>query len=83
MPSKDVYNDPGIGDVKYGLMSKKVAENMWPHARYPQDHVAQHGPSGSEFDRAMRNEITIVEALDAMDAYLQEQENTARERLAA
>ena len=45
VPSKDVYNDPGIGDVKYGLVSKRVAEGMWPYARYPQDHVAQQGPA--------------------------------------
>ena len=82
VPSKDVYNDPGIADVKYGLMSKRVAESMWPVARYPQDHVAQHGPANSELDRAMRQEISIQEALANMDAYLQEQEDQARERLA-
>jgi len=83
VPSKDVYNDPGIADVKYGLMSKRVAEGMWPVARYPQDHVAQHGPAGTELDRAMRQEITIKEALINMDAYLPDQEDQARERLAA
>lgn len=83
VPSKGVYNDPGIGDVKYGLVSKRVAEGMWPHARYPQDHVAQQGPAAAEFDRAMRQEISIQEALSNMDAYLQEQEDQARERLAA
>ena len=83
VPSKGVYNDPGIGDVKYGLVSKRVAEGMWPHARYPQDHVAQQGPASAEFDRAMRQEISIQEALANMDAYLQEQEDQARERLAA
>ncbi len=83
VPSKGVYNDPGIGDVKYGLVSKRVAEGMWPYARYPQDHVAQQGPAAAEFDRAMRQEISIQEALSNMDAYLQEQEDQARERLAA
>ena len=83
VPSKDVYNDPGIGDVKYGLVSKRVAEGMWPYARYPQDHVAQQGPASAEFDRAMRQEISYQEALSNMDAYLQEQEDQARERLAA
>ncbi|MEZ4733619.1 MAG: substrate-binding domain-containing protein [Caldilineaceae bacterium] len=82
VPSKDVYNDPRINDVKYGLISKRVAEGMWPVARYPQDHVAQQGPAGVELDRAMRNEISIQEALANMDAYLQEQEDQARERLA-
>ena len=37
----------------------------------------------AEFDRAMRQEISIQEALSNMDAYLQEQEDQARERLAA
>ena len=83
VPSKDVYNDPGIADVKYGLVSKRVAEGMWPYARYPQDHVAQQGPAAAEFDRAMRQEISIQEALSNMDGYLQEQEDQARERLAA
>ncbi len=83
VPSKGVYNDPGIGEVKYGLISKRVAEGMWPAARYPQDHVAQQGPASSEFDRAMRQEISIQEALINMDAYLQEQEDQARERLAS
>lgn len=83
VPSKDVYADPRINDVKYGLISKRVAEAMWPVARYPQDHVAQQGPAGVELDRAMRQEISITEALANMDAYLQEQEDQARERLAA
>ena len=83
VPSKGVYNDPGIADVKYGLVSKRVAEGMWPYARYPQDHVAQQGPARAEFDNAMRQEISIQEALSNMDAYLQEQEDQARERLAA
>ena len=82
-PSKEAYNDPRISDVKYGEMSKRVAEAMWPIARYPQDHVAQQGPASTELDRAMRKEITIQEALANMDAYLQEQEDQARERLAA
>ncbi len=81
VPSKDVYNDPRISDAKFGLMSKRVAEGMWPIARYPQDHVAQQTPASDELDRAMRNEISITEALANMDAYLQEQEDQARERL--
>lgn len=81
VPSKDVYNDPRINDVKFGVMSKRVAEGMWPIARYPQDHVAQQTPASDELDRAMRNEISIAEALANMDAYLQEQEDQARERL--
>jgi ABC-type glycerol-3-phosphate transport system substrate-binding protein len=82
-PSKEAYADPRISDMKFGEMSKRVAEAMWPIARYPQDHVAQQGPAATELDRAMRQEITITEALANMDAYLQEQENQARERIAA
>jgi ABC-type glycerol-3-phosphate transport system substrate-binding protein len=80
--TKAVYTDPRIEDVKYGLVSKRVAEGMWPIARYPGDHVANHGPAGTEFERALRQEITIEEALANMDAYLQEQEDQARERIA-
>lgn len=83
VPSKDVYTHPDLASVKYGEMSKKVAEGMWPIARFPQDHVAQHTPAADELDRAMRQEISIGEALANMDAYLQEQEDQARERLDA
>lgn len=79
--TKAVYEDPRIEKVKYGLMSKRVATGMWPIARFPGDHVAQQGPAATELDRAMRKEITIKEALANMDAYLQEQEDQARERI--
>jgi len=81
VPSKEVYNDPNLGSVKYGEMSKRVAEAMWPVARYPQDHVADQTPASQELDRAMRKEIPIKQALANMDSYLQDQENQARERL--
>lgn len=79
--TKAVYADPRISQVKYGQVSKRVAEGMWPVAKYTQDHVANHGPAGTELDRAMRNEISIREALANMDKYLQEQEDQARERI--
>ncbi len=79
--TKTVYEDPRINDVKYGLLSKRVAEGMWPFAQYTQDHVANHAPASTELDRAMRKEISIPEALANMDAYLQEQEDSARERI--
>lgn len=79
--TKAVYEDPRIEQVKYGLMSKRVAEGMWPIARYTQDRVANHGPASTELDRAMRQEISIREALANMDNYLQEQEDEARERI--
>jgi len=79
--TKAVYEDPRIEDVKYGQISKRVAEGMWPIARYTQDRVANHGPASTELDRAMRQEISIQEALANMDEYLQGQEDEARERI--
>ena len=79
--TKTVYEDPRIETVKYGLMSKRVAEGMWPIARFSGDHVANHGPASTEFERALRQEISITEALANMDAYLQDQEDQARERI--
>jgi hypothetical protein len=79
--NKAVYADPRISDVKFGEISKQVAEKLWPIARFPKDRVAQHTPAATELDRAMRGEISIPEALANMDAYLQEQEDQARERI--
>jgi hypothetical protein len=81
--TKAVYEDPRIEKVKYGLLSKRVAEGMWPIAKYTGDHVANQGPAGTELERAMRKEITIPEALANMDAYLQDQEDQARERISS
>ncbi|MCJ7739421.1 MAG: hypothetical protein MUQ10_19260, partial [Anaerolineae bacterium] len=79
--SKELYNDPRIDEVTFGTASKRVGTGMWPVARYTQDHVANHGPAGEELMLAMRNELSIPEALANMDAYLQEQEDSARERI--
>jgi len=79
--TKAVYTDPRINQMKYGPISKRVAEGMWPVAKYTQDHVANHAPASTELDRAMRNEISIRQALLNMDKYLQEQEDQARERI--
>lgn len=79
--TKAVYTDPRIEKVKYGPMSKRIAEGMWPVAKYPGDHVANQAPASTELERAMRKEITIKEALANMDTYLQDQENQARERI--
>jgi ABC-type glycerol-3-phosphate transport system substrate-binding protein len=79
--TKAVYQDPRIEQVKYGAISKRVAEGMWPLAKYTGDHVANQGPASTEFERAMRKEITVEEALTNMDTYLQEQEDQARERI--
>jgi ABC-type glycerol-3-phosphate transport system substrate-binding protein len=79
--SKAVYDDPRIEEVKFGPMSKRIATGMWPRGRYNADHVADMGPSNTELDRALRGEISIPEALENMDAYCQEQEDAARERI--
>jgi hypothetical protein len=79
--TKAVYDDPRIEDVKFGAISKRVATEMWPIAKFPGDHVANQGPAGTELERAMRKEISIKEALANMDAYLQEQEDQARQRI--
>ncbi|MBX3011309.1 MAG: extracellular solute-binding protein [Caldilineaceae bacterium] len=79
--TKAVYEDPRIEDVKFGPMSKRIATGMWPIAKFSGDHVANHGPASTEFERALRQEITLEEALANMDAYLQEQEDQARERI--
>jgi hypothetical protein len=81
--TKAVYTDPRIEQVKYGAVSKRVAETMWPVAQYTQDHVANHAPAVTELERALRKEIPIKEALQNMDAYLQDQEDQARERITA
>ena len=81
MLSREVYADPRIGDAAYGLPSKRVAEGVWPIARLPRDHVAVHDPASEELMRALRQEVSIPEALTAMDEYLQVQEDEARERI--
>jgi ABC-type glycerol-3-phosphate transport system substrate-binding protein len=79
--SKEVYDDPGIQDVKYGPMSKRIAEAMWPVARYPQTYLAGYGDATDSLMRAMRQEITIPEALTEMEEALQDGEDAVRARL--
>ena len=79
--SPRLYADPRIETTKYGALSKKVAEATFSRARYPQGRVANTGPAQIEIDRAMNQEISIAEALKNVDAYMNEQEQTARERL--
>jgi ABC-type glycerol-3-phosphate transport system substrate-binding protein len=81
--SKELYNDPRVMQTKYGPISKRVAEGTWPRARYPQDHVANQAPAAQELTRALRKEIPIKDALNNMNAYLNQQESDARERLKA
>jgi ABC-type glycerol-3-phosphate transport system substrate-binding protein len=79
--SQDLYNDPRIEETTFGPVSKRLAEATWSRARFPRDHVANQAPAQTELDRAMRGEITIQEALANADAYLNDQEQQARERL--
>lgn len=79
--SPQLYADPRIESTTYGAMTKRVAEATFSRARYPQGRVANTAPAQIEIDRAMNNEISIAEALKNMDAYLNEQEQQARERL--
>jgi ABC-type glycerol-3-phosphate transport system substrate-binding protein len=79
--SKALYDDPQIQDTKFGPVSKRLAETVWPQARFPKDHVANQAPAAVELDRAMRGEISIQEALSNADAYLNDQEKQARERI--
>jgi len=81
--SKALYDDPRIQKTKYGLISKRVAEGVWPNARFPQDHVANQAPALTELQRALTKEISIKDALANADAFLNEQETQARERLKA
>lgn len=78
---KTPYEDPRINDTPFGPLSKKLAESIWPRAQWPRDHVANQAPAGVELDRALRGEITAKEALTNADAYLNDQEQQARERL--
>jgi hypothetical protein len=79
--SQALYDDPRINETTFGPISKRLAEGVWPKARFPRDHVANQAPAQVELDRAMRGEITIQEALANADAYLNDQEQQARERI--
>ena len=79
--SKALYSDPRVQSTKYGPVSKRMAEAVWPRAKFPRDHVANQTPAGQELDRALRKEISVKEALANIDTYLNEQETQARQRL--
>lgn len=83
LASQSLYSDPRIEQTKYGPLSKRIAEATWGRARYPQGRVASPAPAMQEVDRALRQEITIQEALANLDAYHNEQESQVRERLAS
>lgn len=78
---QNLYSDPRIGESKYGEFSKMISEATFPRARYQRGRVANLAPAETEFQRAVRGEISIQEALQNADAYLNEQEQLARERV--
>lgn len=81
LASQPLYSDPRIEQTKYGPTSKRIALGTWPRSRYPKGRVPAFQPAQTEVDRALRQEITIDEALANLDAYHNEQESQARERL--
>ncbi len=79
--SKPLYEDSRIGQTKFGTVSKRISESVWSRARFPQDRVANPAPALTELKRALSGEISVKDALTNADAYLNEQEKQARERL--
>jgi len=78
---KRVYADPRIKDHRYGEISKKISDATFSRARYNKDHVANTDPAQVEFQRAVRGEISVKDALKNADDYLNDQEQQARQRL--
>lgn len=78
---QNLYSDPRIAETTYGEFSKMITEETFPRARYNKDHVANLAPAETEFQLAVRGEISIPEALENADRYLNEQERQARERM--
>ena len=81
LASRDLYNDPRIDETAFGPVSKRLAEATWPRARFPRDHVANQTPAQVEIDLALRNQLSIEEALANAESYLNDQERQARERI--
>jgi ABC-type glycerol-3-phosphate transport system substrate-binding protein len=79
--SKEVYQDPRIDKVKYGPMSKRIAEGMWPNARYPKTYVANLGLMSDAMTRGLKKEITLDAALAEMEKVLQTEEDATRKKL--
>jgi ABC-type glycerol-3-phosphate transport system substrate-binding protein len=79
--SKAVYDDPKIESVKYGPVSKRIAQGMWPNARYPKTYVANVGLMNDAMTRGLKKEITIEAALAEMEQVLQAEEDASRERV--
>jgi ABC-type glycerol-3-phosphate transport system substrate-binding protein len=79
--TKAVYQDPRISKVKFGLMSKRIAEGMWPIARFPQTYVANLGLMSDALTRALKKELAPDAALTEMEQILQKEEDASRKRV--
>jgi ABC-type glycerol-3-phosphate transport system substrate-binding protein len=79
--SKPLYSDPRINKTKYGPISKRLAEGVWPTSHFPRSHVADFTGAITELQRGLRKEISLKQALANMDAYCNQQEKVARQRL--
>lgn len=79
--TKAVYADPRINSVKYGPVSKRIAEGMWPIARYPKTYVSNLGLMSDAMTRGLKKEITIDAALAEMEQVLQTEEDASRKRV--
>ncbi len=79
--SPQLYADPRIESTVYGPLSKRVAEGTFDRTRFPQGRVANFAPAITEIERALHNEISLMDALKNVDTYCNQQEQQARERL--
>lgn len=79
--NQKLYEDPRIEETRYGPASKRIAQAVWPKSRFPGDRVANFEPAQQELERALRQELAIMEALQNADAYLNDQEAQVRQRM--
>jgi|GEM_PF-743672 len=79
--SSQVYEDPRVDKTKFGPVSKRIATNIWPRARYIIGHIANTTPVYAELDKGLRKQVSLQQALQNADTYLNQQEIQARQRL--
>lgn len=79
--TKAVYQDPGIEKVKFGAMSKRVAEGMWPNARFPATYVANIGLMSDALTRILKKELDMKAGLAEAEDILQKEEDASRKRV--
>jgi ABC-type glycerol-3-phosphate transport system substrate-binding protein len=78
--SADAYADPRVDSTKYGALTKRLAEQIWPKIRFTNDRVADKKAAETEIDRGLRGEISLDEALGNAEGYLNRMEQLAYER---